>query len=92
MPNASGWITASDVVRMRELRELDFTNTQIARLTGCGRHAVYRHLGRSKRPDAPTDEQRLRCARLKDRAHRYSAFVEKAARFGAPLLVPPTPF
>lgn len=77
---------------MRELRELDFTNSQIARLTGCGWHSVYRHLGRSKRPDTSTDEQRLRCARLKDRAHRYTAFVEKAARFGAPLLVSPSPF
>lgn len=92
MPKASGQITVSDVRRMQQLREQDFTNTQIARLTGCGRHAVYRYLGPSKRPDTLTDEQRLRCARLKGRAHRYSAFVESAGRHGLPLLVSPTPF
>ena len=92
MPNAAGAITTHDIRRMRELRDLDFTNTQIARVMGCNRHAVYRHIGLSKRSEMLTDQQRLLRSRLKGRAHRYAIFVESAGRHGLPLLVPPSPF
>lgn len=77
MPNARGQITNHDVRQMRELYSQDVPLRRIAELTGFNCSTVEKYVCEPE---------------MYGRAHRYAAFVERAARFGAPLLVPPSPF
>lgn len=77
MPNARGEITNHDVRWMRELHSQNVSQRRIAQMLGINQSTVERYTGRHE---------------MYGRAHRYAAFVEKAARLGAPLLVPPSPF
>ncbi len=77
MSEAPRQLMMSDVRRMRELYSQDVPVRRIAVLTGFNRRAVEKYVCEPE---------------MYGRAHRYAAFVEKAARFGAPLLVPPTAF
>lgn len=77
MTSASRPMMMSDVRRMRELYSQDVPVRRIAVLTGFNRRTVEKYVCEPE---------------MYGRAHRYAAFVERAARFGAPLLVPQSPF
>ena len=91
MPTASGQITNREVRLMEEMRSRNCTNTEIASAIGCSRATVLRYVGESPKVSQSPERQRLMHDRMRDRALRYTAFVERAAAF-APLLVTPSPF
>ncbi|TXN40060.1 hypothetical protein [Methylobacterium sp. WL7] len=91
MPNAAGHVTNLELRRMQDLRAAGLTNTEIASAVGCSRGTVLRYVGLSPTPPRTVERQHLARDRMRDRALRYTAFVERAAAY-APLLVPPSPF
>jgi hypothetical protein len=92
MPNASGQITTYDVRRMRELRAAGYEFGEIAAELRLNRSTVSRYAGDVERDRSGLASVRVARARLEARALRYTAFVERAACIGIPLLVSPSPF
>lgn len=79
MPNASGYLTTSDVRRMKALRtEQRLTNAAIALVIGCSESAVRKHLADLKRQTASHD-RRSQWAEF--RARRYDRFVSLASAY-----------
>lgn len=88
MPNVYGQVTTGDVRKMRELREEKLNNAQIARAVGVSQATVTRYIGPFYQPDHVTFAARRRLSGLRLEAQRYTAFVERAALFGCPVLAP----
>lgn len=76
MPTAQGHLTNHDHRRIYELRNRGLQASEIAVIIGV-------HAG--------TVRKLCTVHAMRDRALRYTAFVERAAAY-APLLVPPSPF
>jgi DNA invertase Pin-like site-specific DNA recombinase len=91
MPNAAGRVTSPELRRMRDMRAAGLSNTEIASVIGCSRTTVFRWVGESPKVPQSLERQRLLHSAMRDRALRYTAFVERAAAY-APLLVSPSPF
>jgi uncharacterized protein YpbB len=77
MIGAPRQLMTSDVRRMRELYSQNVPVRRIAELTGFNRRTVEKYVCEPE---------------MYGRAHRYADFVERAARWGFPMLVPPSPF